>query len=788
MPAIEINGIAQADTLTGSSTDNVIYGLGGNDLFSGQAGNDTLDGGDGNDTLDGGDGNDVLLGRDGADSLLGGAGDDLLDGGVGNDTLLGGAGNDTLSGGGGDDLLSGGAAGADLVDGGDGNDTLSGEGTLLGGAGDDLFRLVAPSGFFGTTLVDGGAGLDRVETTTLVGFQFVNVERLGATQRVSVTADQIKAFSTLSGTTGGLALLSGYGDFSRLALFGVTGIDITYGASPPGSTIVATAGNDVITPGLLGTLRAGAGDDQIFTAVQVAYDNSSSSGGSRGAGGGETIYAEDGNDTITIQPAWYTYFINSFDGAAPPLVADGGAGIDRLIVNSIEGGTDLTRTALNSIEILQATFSARLTSSQFAEIGELDLRPFDGKIVKPISFLPQTLAAVGTVPYFTSAGSGTYDFSAKRFPSSNIVDFRGGDGDQTVVGAAGADTLNGGAGDDALFGGLGDDSLIGGDGRDFLSGGAGLNSVAGGFGFDTLYIDGGRRAATISTTLEFTTVDGASRIPSLAGTATTSAQTTTVTGIEKFAFAEGELIFDTGSLAFTTARLYLAALGRAPDPLGLADNVSLLGTTLSYSQLAESFAGSPEFKARYPAVDNAGFVNLMYQNTLGRGPDTSGFSFWTNVLDKGLGTRGAVLEGFANSAEFIARAQTLLPNGVWLPDTDASAVARVYQATLGRHPEEAGLSYWRAQVEAGFSLRDLVPLFLNSAESQARYGVQDDAGLVSTLYRNVLERAPDASGYAYWGENLAAGMARADVVMLFSQSPEFVAKTAPWIAEGIVFA
>jgi hypothetical protein len=248
------------------------------------------------------------------------------------------------------------------------------------------------------------------------------------------------------------------------------------------------------------------------------------------------------------------------------------------------------------------------------------------------------------------------------------------------------------------------------------------------------------------------------------------------------------LFFDTGSLAFATARLYLAALGRAPDPLGLADNVSLLGSHLSYSQLAESFAASPEFQARYPAVDNAGFVNLMYQNTLGRAPDTQGFTFWTNILDQGLGTRGAVLQGFAKSAEFIARAQTLLPDGVYLPDTDASAVARVYQATLGRHPDEAGLSYWRANVEAGFSLRELVPLFLSSPESQARYGVQDDAGFGNTLYQNVPERAPDADGYAYWTGQLAAGVARADVVMLFSQSPEFVAHTAPWIADGIVFA
>ncbi len=453
------------------------------------------------------------------------------------------------------------------------------------------------------------------------------------------------------------------------------------------------------------------------------------------------------------------------------------------------------------MEILQPVTSVQLSAENLASFNSLSLR-----VVNYLSPGYRDALGYGRTAYFISAGGGVYDFSGKTFLGSNVVDFTGGASAETIIGAggndilsgfggrdsifgnAGHDSLDGGAGDDFLFGGAGNDTLIGGEGDDFLNGGAGVNTVPGGVGFDTLFLDGGRRAATISTSIEFITVDNGARIPSLAGTATTSAQTTTFTGIEKFAFAEGDLIFDTGSLAFATARLYLAALGRSPDPLGLADNVSLIGTTISYSQLADAFAASPEFQARYPAVDNAGFVTLMYQNTLGRAPETSGFSFWTNVLDQGLGTRGAVLQGFANSAEFIARAQTLLPNGVWLPDTDASAVARVYQATLGRHPEEAGLAYWRGQVEAGFSLRDLVPLFLSSPESQARYGAQDDAGFLTTLYQNVLERAPDAGGYAYWGQNLAAGMARADVVMLFSQSPEFVSKTAPWIADGIVFA
>jgi len=68
-------GTAAADSITGTSGDDVI---------NGQAGADVIDGGHGDDTLSGG--------AD-ADALSGGNGDDTLDGGAGSDTLNGGTGN-----------------------------------------------------------------------------------------------------------------------------------------------------------------------------------------------------------------------------------------------------------------------------------------------------------------------------------------------------------------------------------------------------------------------------------------------------------------------------------------------------------------------------------------------------------------------------------------------------------------------------------------------------------------------------------------------------------------------
>jgi Ca2+-binding RTX toxin-like protein len=81
-------------------------------------------------------------------------------------------------------------------------------------------------------------------------------------------------------------------------------------------------------------------------------------------------------------------------------------------------------------------------------------------------------------------------------------EFRGEDGDDTLVGLAGNDTLNGEDGDDSLRGDIGDDTLIGGAGNDSIFGGAGNDTVIGGQGRDSL--DGG----TDIDLLDFSAVTG----------------------------------------------------------------------------------------------------------------------------------------------------------------------------------------------------------------------------------------------------------------------------------------
>lgn len=168
IPAQDVSGTPDGDTLSGAGGNDTIASGAGSDSVDGGGGNDSIAGGIGFDTMDGENGNDTLIGQDGFDSLSGGSGDDsltgnngfdTLDGGAGDDTLLGGLGTDTLNGGDGDDLLSG-QAGFDLLNGGNDDDTLNGNSgvdTLNGDAGDDVLN-----GGINNDILNGGSGDDTL--------------------------------------------------------------------------------------------------------------------------------------------------------------------------------------------------------------------------------------------------------------------------------------------------------------------------------------------------------------------------------------------------------------------------------------------------------------------------------------------------------------------------------------------------------------------------------------------------------------------------------------------------
>jgi Domain of unknown function (DUF4214) len=130
------------------------------------------------------------------------------------------------------------------------------------------------------------------------------------------------------------------------------------------------------------------------------------------------------------------------------------------------------------------------------------------------------------------------------------------------------------------------------------------------------------------------------------------------------------------------------------------------------------------------------------------------------------------------------------PGGRYVPNEDASGVARLYYTVLGRGPEFAGEKYWVGIMDTqNLSLQALAPFFYNSPEFQARYGTNTtNSQFIDLLYRNILGRAGEDEGVAYWQGQLGSGVTRDVVVYAFSESIEHQAIRYDVIKRnGIVF-
>jgi serralysin len=77
--------------------------------------------------------------------------------------------------------------------------------------------------------------------------------------------------------------------------------------------------------------------------------------------------------------------------------------------------------------------------------------------------------------------------------------------------------------------------------------------------------------------------------------------------------------------------------------------------------------------------------------------------------------------------------------------------------------------------------------FIDSPEFQSTYGATDDTQFITLLYRNVLDRDPDAGGLQFHLDEFAHGESRADMLCHFSESPENEANVIGQVTNGMLF-
>ena len=96
--------------------------------------------------------------------------------------------------------------------------------------------------------------------------------------------------------------------------------------------------------------------------------------------------------------------------------------------------------------------------------------------------------------------------------------------------------------------------------------------------------------------------------------------------------------------------LYRATFGRVPDAAGLAYWTNLLSDGLTFEQIAGFFAEAEKFEQRFGAPTDSAFIDLVYQNVLGRDPEPAGMAYWLTVLE--ATERSAILVYFSQAEEF----------------------------------------------------------------------------------------------------------------------------------------
>ena len=122
-------------------------------------------------------------------------------------------------------------------------------------------------------------------------------------------------------------------------------------------------------------------------------------------------------------------------------------------------------------------------------------------------------------------------------------------------------------------------------------------------------------------------------------------------------------------------------------------------------------------------------------------------------------------------------------------DGPAGEAYRLYQAAFDRTPDEDGLGYWIAQMDAGASVRNVAASFVNSNEFRTVYGSNpSNATIITGFYEHVLNRTPDAAGMEYWLAILNGGKDTvAGVLASFSESQENYAQLVGVMQDGMAY-
>jgi uncharacterized delta-60 repeat protein len=163
------------------------------------------------------------------------------------------------------------------------------------------------------------------------------------------------------------------------------------------------------------------------------------------------------------------------------------------------------------------------------------------------------------------------------------------------------------------------------------------------------------------------------------------------------------------------------------------------------------------------------FVTDVYLAALGRQPDAGEVNYWVDVLETTptLDTVRGMLHVVFESPEFRQR-----PVNPW------QYVEALYQAMLGREPDQAELDWWVQAVLDRFNT--VLPAFLASPEFQRLVPDCQDLGavtlLVGRLYQQVLTRVASWEEIVWWANDISTWCALEEAVAFFFNALEYLSE------------
>jgi hypothetical protein len=200
-----------------------------------------------------------------------------------------------------------------------------------------------------------------------------------------------------------------------------------------------------------------------------------------------------------------------------------------------------------------------------------------------------------------------------------------------------------------------------------------------------------------------------------------------------------------------TATISVVPMTRGPLTVAVAD------------QANPAAAGQMSVTAGYPTASQ-NYVATLFQQLLGRPPELADLMHYGSMLDQGDSRESVVREIEAT------------------PEYRKLAVSGLYQNVLGRAADPSGLDAFVAAMGRGMTIDGVAEALLSSDEYYNGRGHGTDAGFVTALYQDLLQRAPDDGGLKAWTGWLSQGQSRWQVAqgLLLSSEAERISVSAAY--------